>query len=63
MSTANTTYTSKTGRSYDINTAVRLNKFLVKILVSTGQLLAINSYGLDFDHQFNETEKYDTKMT
>ena len=63
LSTTNTTYTSETGRSYDFNTAVRLNRLLVKILVSTGQLLAGKSYDLDFDHQFIETEKYDAKMT
>ena len=63
LSTTNTTYTSETGRSYDFNTAVRLNRLLVKILVSTDQLLAGKSYDLDFDHQFIETEKYDAKMT
>ena len=63
LSTTNTTYTSETGRSYDFNTAVRLNRLLVKILVSTGQLVAGNSYDLDFDHQFIEMEKYDAKMT
>ena len=63
LSTANTTYVSETGRSYDFNTATKLNGLLVKILVSTGQLVAGNSYDLDFDHQFIETEKYDAKMT
>ena len=63
QSTTNTSYTSETGRSYDFNTAVRLNRLLVKILVSTGHLLAGKSYDLDFDHQFIETEKYDAKMT
>ncbi len=63
LSTANTTYISKTGQSYDFNTAASLNSLLVKVLVSTGQLVAGNSYDLDFDHQFIETEKYDAKMT
>ena len=63
LSTANTTHVSETGRSYDFNTATKLNGLLVKILVSTGQLVAGNSYGLDFDHQFIETEKYDAKIT
>ena len=63
LSTANTTYTSETGRSYDFNTALRLNSLLVNILVSTGQLVSGNSYDLDFDHQFIETEKNDAKMT
>ena len=63
LSNANTTYTSETGRSYDFNTAAKLNSLLVKILVSTDQLVSGNSYDLDFDHQFIETEKYDAKMT
>ena len=63
LSTANTTYTSKTSRSYDYNTATKLNGLFVKILVSTGQLVAGNSYDLCFDYQFIETEKYDAKMT
>ena len=61
--TANTTYTSDTGKSYDFNTATKLNRLLVKALLGTGQLVAGESYDLDFDHQFIETEKYDAKMT
>ena len=63
LATANTTYTSDTGKSYDFNTASRLNSLLVKALTGTGQLVAGESYDLDFDHQFIETEKYDAKMT
>ena len=63
LTTANTTYTSDTGKSYDFNTATKLNSLLVKSLTSTGQLVAGESYDLDFDHQFIETEKYDAKMT
>ena len=63
FTTANTTYTSDTGKSYDFNTATKLNSLLVKSLTSTGQLVAGESYDLDFDHQFIETEKYDAKMT
>ncbi len=33
LSTANTTCTSETGRSYDFNTATKQNSLLVKILV------------------------------
>ena len=39
LGTANTTYTYDTVRSYDFNTATKQNGLLVKILVSTGQLL------------------------
>ena len=60
---ANTTYTSDTGKSYDFNTATKLNRLLVKALMNTGQLVSGESYDLDFDHQFIETEKYDAKMT
>ena len=63
LATANTTYTSDTGKNYDFNTAPKLNSLLVKALTSTGQLVAGESYDMDFDHQFIETEKYDAKMT
>ena len=63
LATANTTYTSDTGKSYDFNTATKLNSLLVNVLKNTGQLVAGESYDLDFDHQFIETEKYDAKMT
>ena len=63
LATSNTTYTSDTGKSYDFNTAPKLNSLLVKTLINTGQLVAGESYDLDFDHQFIETEKCDAKMT
>ncbi len=40
-----------------------LNNLLVNALLATGQLLPDNEYDFDFDHQFIETEKFDTKMT
>ena len=63
LATADTVYTSDTGKSYDFNTATKLNRLLVKVLMNTDQLVAGESYDLDFDHQFIETEKYDAKMT
>lgn len=39
LATANTTYTSDTGKSYDFNTATKLNSLLVKALKNTGQLV------------------------
>jgi len=48
-------------KSYDFNTAPKLNSLLVKTLINTGQLVAGESYDQDFDHQFIETEKYDAK--
>ena len=56
LAVGNTTYTSD-------NTATMLNSLLVNVLLNTGQLMAGESYDLDFDHQFIETEKYDAKMT
>ena len=35
MATANTTYVSDTGKSYDFNTATKLNSLLVKALSRT----------------------------
>ena len=40
LATANTTYTSDTGKSYDFNTATKLNRLLLKALLSIGQLMA-----------------------
>ena len=59
----NISYTSDTGKTYDFNTADTLNKLLINGLLATGQLKEGESYDLDFDHQFLETEKYDAKPT
>ena len=55
----NISYTSDQGKTYDFNTAVKLNALLIKALISTGELNEVESYDVDFDHQFLETEKYD----
>ena len=57
----NISYTSDQGKTYDFNTADKLNALLIKALVSTGELNEVESYDVDFDHQFLETEKYDAK--
>src|SRR5574344_1007622 len=59
----NISYTSDKGKTYDFNTADKLNALLIKALVSTGELNEVESYDVDFDHQFLETEKYDAKPT
>lgn len=59
----NISYRSDSGKSYDFNTADRLNELLVDALLATGQLEKGKAYDLDFDHQFIETEKYDAKPT
>ena len=64
LTTENITYKNeKSGKSYNFNTAARLNRLLVLLLLATGQLCEGGSYDVDFDHQFIETEKYDAKRT
>ena len=52
----NISYTSDQGKTYDFNTADKLNALLIKALISTGELNEVESYDVDFDHQFFETE-------
>ena len=59
----NNTYKSASGKSYDFNTADKMNCLLIKALLATGQLKSGQEYDFDFDHQFIETEKYDAKAT
>ena len=59
----NISYTSDTGKTYEFNTADRLNTLLLKALLCMGQLSEGGTYDVDFDHQFIETEKYDAKPT
>ena len=59
----NISYTSDTGRTYDFNTADKLNTLLLNCLLGTGQLKKGEGDDVDFAHQFIETEKYDAKPT
>lgn len=59
----NTQYTSASGKLYEFNTADTMNNLLVNALLATGQLKKGQEYDFDFDHQYLETEKYDTKPT
>ena len=52
----NISYTSDQGKTYDFNTADKLNALLIKALISIGELNEVESYDVDFDHQFLETE-------
>ena len=64
LTTENMTYMApKSGKSYDFNTAERLNRLLIELLLATGQLVRGGEYDVDFDHQFIEAEKYDAKRT
>ena len=47
----NISYTSDQGKTYDFNTADKLNTLLINALVSTGELKEIEEYDVDFDHQ------------
>lgn len=53
----------KDGNVYDFNTAEKLNQLLIKLLLATGQLAEGGEYDVDFDHQFLEADKYDSKRT
>ncbi len=59
----NTQYTSASGKLYEFNTADTMNNLLLNALLATGQLKKGQEYDFDFDHQYLETEKYDTKPT
>ena len=59
----NISYTSVQGKIYDFNTADKLNTLLINALVSIGELKEEEGYDVDFNHQFLETEKNDTKPT
>ncbi len=64
LASENVTYTAKnSGKTYDFNTAEKLNRLLVELLLATGQLVRGGEYDVDFDHQFIEAEKYDAKRT
>ena len=58
LTTPNLSYTSNAGISYSFNPSTKLNTLLLKLLIGTGQLIGGESYDLDFDHQFIESEKY-----
>ena len=59
----NISYTSDKGKTYDFNTADKMNCLLIKALLAAGQLKSGQEYDFDFDHQFIETEKHDAKPT
>lgn len=63
LATDNISYESKSGKTYHFNTAERLNGLLVSLLLSTRILEQGEAYDMDFDHEYLETEKYDTLYT
>ena len=63
LSEGNISYTSDNGKTYAFNAADRMNNLLLDCLLAGGQLIKGDSYDIDFDHQFIETEKYDAKNT
>lgn len=63
LSTPNIEYISDRGNSYSFNPALKLNDLMVKLLLATGQLEKDTEYTVDFDHQFIETEKFDSRGT
>ena len=63
LTTDNISYTSDSGKTYNFNTADKLNYLLLDALIASGQLVPGESYDLDFDHQYIETEKFDAQRT
>lgn len=63
LTTDNITYTAGSGKSYDFNTAEKLNGMLVKAAMEQGLLRPGRMYVFDFDHKFIEAEKYDAKFS
>ena len=59
----NIKYVSDLGRPYEFNPAEKLNSLLFNVLLETGHLVENGEYDLDFNHQFIEAEKYDSKTT
>ena len=45
----NISYTSNQGKTYDFNTADKLNDLLIKALISTGELNEVESCDVDFE--------------
>ena len=63
LTEGNVSYTSDNGKTYEFNKAEKLNQLLIKLLLATGQLTEGGAYDVDFDHQFLEADKYDSKRT
>ena len=63
LAQSNISYASDAGKKYAFNTAERLNELMLNCLMATGQLKEGGLYDLDFDHQFIEAEKFDSKPT
>lgn len=63
LTAPNIIYTSDTGKSYEFNTADKMNDLLINALIATGELKVGEEYDFDFDHQYIETEKYDARPT
>ena len=45
----NISYTSNQGKTYDFNTADKLNALIIKALISTGELNEVESCDVDFE--------------
>ena len=63
LSVEDVVYTSPKGREYRFNTAERLNGLLVYTAVRSGLLMPGHEYDLDFDHEFLESETWESLPT
>ena len=63
LSVEDVIYTSEKGKDYRFNTAERLNGLLVYTAVRSGVLISGHEYDLDFDHEFLESETWESLPT
>lgn len=63
LSVEDVIYTSEKGKEYRFNTAERLNGLLVYTAVRSGVLVPGHEYDLDFDHEFLESETWESLPT
>lgn len=58
-----TDYRTETGKTYRFNIASRLNGLLVYAAIKSGMLVPDREYDFDFDHEFIESETWESRPT
>ena len=63
LATEDTTYTSKEGATYRFNAAEKLNGLMMYVAVKSGMLAPGRKYDFDFDHEYIESETWESLPT
>lgn len=63
LKTENTVYQSQSGKEYQFNINIKLNRLLIRALKQTKQLKAGEYYDLDYDNQLNPNDKFDARRS